>query len=76
MAILEGAALYISASRLEEWGIAPRVAMALNIPMVLSDIEAHRDMLLPNDCYYEFGSFDCLAEKIRKVLSSLFLQCD
>lgn len=72
MAFLEGAALYISASSLEEWGIAPREAMALNIPMVLSDIEAHRSLLLPNDCYYKFGSFDCLAEKIRKVLSSDF----
>ena len=72
MAFLEVAALYISASSLEECPIAPREAMALNIPMVLSDIEAHRNISLPNDCYYEFGSFDCLAEKISKVLSSDF----
>jgi len=68
MAFMENSKLYLSASKLEECPIAPREALALGIPVLLSDIEAHRDIELDDINYYEFGTFNGLEKKVKKIL--------
>lgn len=69
MAFMENAKLYLSASKLEECPIAPREALALDVPMLLSDIEAHRDIELDDMSYYKFGTFSGMQKKVQKILA-------
>lgn len=59
--------VYVSASSLETYPLPPLEAMSCGKPVVLSDIEPHRDMIKMSGAGYTFTDAQDFVEKISKV---------
>lgn len=70
MALNRNAALFVLPSYHEGLSIAALECLRAGTPILLSDIEANRDIGLPARHYFETGSVDALAEKLRQPLNS------
>ncbi len=73
--LLANAALFVLPSSHEGMPIAALEAMSLSRPVVLSDIPANLDLLLPPSCYHKTSSIEDLAETIRRNLPQEASSC-
>lgn len=68
--LLANAALFALPSTHEGMPIAALEAMSLSRPVLLSDIPANMDLMLPPECYHKTGSVEDLAEKLEHHLAA------
>ena len=69
------AALFVHPSYQEGLPIAALEAISAGLPILLSDIEPHRDIGLPERCYFPTGDLKTLATKLRES-DYRFYKCD
>lgn len=69
-ALYANAAVFVSASSYEGFGLPPLEAMALGAPVVATDIAAHREVLADAAEYVSIGDIDGLASAMAQLLSS------
>ena len=62
--VYRGAALFVHPSRLEGYGLVIAEALALGLPLIVSDIPPHLEFDLPEQCYYPAGDIAALAAKL------------
>lgn len=62
--LYHNAALFVLPSHHEGLPIAALEALSAGCPVLLSDIEANRDIRLPAECYFPVGNQPALAEKL------------
>lgn len=62
------AALFISESYFESFGVAVVEAVASGCSIILSDIEAHRMLVAERECFTDPDNIELLAEKIRDFI--------
>lgn len=67
--LLGHARLYISASRIESFGLTPFEAMSVSVPCVLSDIGPHREFAGEAATYFDPGQADQLENAVRRAHS-------
>jgi glycosyltransferase involved in cell wall biosynthesis len=70
LALLSQSSLFVNCSLHEGMSNAVLEAIQMGAPILLSDIEANRDLALPEHFYFNFDDPEDLANKIRKALSS------
>ncbi|GLQ57932.1 glycosyltransferase family 4 protein [Devosia nitrariae] len=68
--LLANAALFALPSSHEGMPIAALEAMSLSRPVLLSDIPANMDLMLPPECYHKTASVEDLAEKLEHRLAA------
>jgi glycosyltransferase involved in cell wall biosynthesis len=67
-ALGERGGVFVSSSRAESFGLSAAEAIAFNMRVILSDIPAHRSLVLNNENHlYQLGSPEDLAEKISII---------
>lgn len=65
--LYSGAACYVAHSHLEAFPLTPRDAVRHGLPLVASDIPAHRELDHQDTRFYSPSDLDGLAEMIRRV---------
>jgi glycosyltransferase involved in cell wall biosynthesis len=55
------AALFVHPSHMEGFALVVAEALSVNIPVILSDIEPHREFSLQDNCYFKKGDISHLA---------------
>jgi glycosyltransferase involved in cell wall biosynthesis len=68
--LLANSALFVLPSSHEGMPIAALEAMSLSRPILLSDIPANMDLMLPPECYHKTASVGDLAEKLEHHLAA------
>ncbi len=68
-AVYAGASLYLTVSREEGFGLPPLEAQALGVPVVASDIPAHREMLGNAAAFVPLGKPTVVAKTIAEIIS-------
>jgi glycosyltransferase involved in cell wall biosynthesis len=67
-ALLEAAAVLVSPSRYEGFGLPPLEAMACGCPVIASGIPAHREILGDAALFFDADDAGTLADQLRRVL--------
>lgn len=62
------ASLFVIPSTHEGLPIALLEAMSYDLPILVSDIEPHKEMKLPQDCYFVTGSEESLTDRVLNQL--------
>jgi glycosyltransferase involved in cell wall biosynthesis len=63
-ALYQGAALFVHPSKLEGYGLVIAEALAMDRPLIVSDIPPHLEFKLPPQCYFPAGDVAALAIKL------------
>ena len=63
-ALYQGAALFVHPSKLEGYGLVIAEALAMDRPLIVSDIPPHLEFKLPPQCYFPAGDVAALAVKL------------
>lgn len=69
-ALLKSAAMYVFPSLKEGFSLTPLEAMVSRVPVVVSDIPAHREILGESALFFDPQSVEDLAEKVSQVLGN------
>lgn len=72
--LLTNAKCYVLPSSHEGLPIALLEAMSYNLPVVVSDIPANKEVGLPDTNYFHVGDIKALAEKLRNVVNKPAMQ--
>lgn len=65
--LYRGASCFVAHSYFESFGLTPAEALVYGVPVVATDIPAHREVCGPAARYYEPGRVDALADALRAV---------
>jgi glycosyltransferase involved in cell wall biosynthesis len=67
--LLSNARVFVLPSSHEGLPIALLEAMSYNLPVIVSDIPANKEVGLPSDAYFPTGNISSLQNKLQKILS-------
>lgn len=68
LSLLKKASLFVSESLFESFGMAVVEAVASGCSVLLSDIEAHRELIQGADCFTQINDVEALAEKLQAFI--------
>jgi glycosyltransferase involved in cell wall biosynthesis len=68
--LMRGALAVIQPSLFEGWSTVVEDARVLGAPLILSDLDVHREQNPPDACFFDPHSADSLAERIAEVWQS------
>lgn len=74
--LLTNAQCYVLPSSHEGLPIALLEAMSYRLPVVVSDIPANKEIGLPDQCYFECGNINQLADKINFIIHTPLYRVD
>lgn len=64
--------LFVSSSKFEGFGIAPIEAMAMGLPLVLSDLPVYREITFNNALFFQIEDPNSFSELLRKILEGKY----
>lgn len=70
--LLTNARCYVLPSSHEGLPIALLEAMSYQLPVIVSDISANKEIRLDADCYFETGNIEQLADRLQEVIDGDF----